>query len=67
MATSFINVTVPKKDMPFFRKLSKKMGWAFSEYDPLDNDAYREAMDDIANGRVYTAQSAEDMMAQILA
>ena len=66
MATSFINVSVPRKDLPFFRKLSKNMGWTYFEYDPTDNDAYREAMDDIANNRIFTAQSAEDMMAQIL-
>lgn len=27
---------------------------------------YREAMDDIKNGRVYSAESAEDMLKQIL-
>ena len=32
----------------------------------IDNDAYREAMDDIANNRVYSASSAEEMMEQIL-
>ena len=42
------------------------MGWTYFEYDPTDNDAYREAMDDVANNRIFTAQSAEDMMAQIL-
>ena len=66
MITNLISVNIPKRDLPFFRKLSRQMGWSFIEYDPLDNDAYREAMDDVANGRVYSAQSAEDMMAQIL-
>lgn len=55
-----------KKDLPFMRHLSKKMGWSYYEYSVTDNDAYREAMDDIAAGRVYTAASAEDMVAQIL-
>lgn len=55
-----------KKDLPFMRHLSKKMGWSYYEYSVTDNDAYREAMDDIASGRVYSVESAEDMMAQIL-
>ncbi len=29
MATG-VYVNIPKKDMPFFRKLSKKMGWTYS-------------------------------------
>lgn len=66
MSTTPVNVNIPRRDMPFFRKLSKQMGWSYSEYNPLDNDAYREAMDDVANGRVYNAVSAEEMMAQIL-
>ena len=66
MMTNPIRVNIPRRDMPFFRKLSKQMGWSYTEYNPLDNEAYREAMDDIANGRVYSASSAEDMMAQIL-
>ena len=36
------------------------------EFDPTDCDAYREAMEDVAEGRVYHAESVEDMMAQIL-
>ena len=66
MASSYISVTVPRKDLSFFKKLSKSMGWSYVEYNPTDNEAYREAIDDIANGRVYSAQSAEEMMAQIL-
>lgn len=31
MANNSINVNIPKEDMPFFRKLSKKMGWAYSD------------------------------------
>lgn len=29
MATG-VYVNIPKNDMPFFRKLSKKMGWTYS-------------------------------------
>ena len=30
MTINSINVSIPKEDMPFFRKLSEKMGWAYS-------------------------------------
>ena len=71
MTINSINVSIPKEDMPFFRKLSKKMGWTYSDsetnkYDATDCDAYREAMEDIAEGRVYHAESVDDMFAQIL-
>lgn len=35
-------------------------------FDPIDCDAYREAKKDIEEGRVYHAESVEDMMSQIL-
>ncbi|MBR0245251.1 MAG: hypothetical protein IJQ61_02095 [Bacteroidales bacterium] len=28
--TNGVYVNIPKNDMPFFRKLSRKMGWAYS-------------------------------------
>lgn len=28
--TNRVNVSIPQSDMPFFRKLSKKMGWTYS-------------------------------------
>lgn len=71
MTTNSVNVNIPKKDMPFFRKLSKNMGWTFTDakpeaFDATDCDAYREAMKDVDEGRVYHAESVEQMMAQIL-
>lgn len=36
-------------------------------YDATDCDAYREAMDDVKEGRVYKASSVEDMFKQALA
>lgn len=69
MTMSNLTVSIPKRDMPFFRKLSKSMGWKYSDaekYDATDCDAYREAMEDVAAGRVYHAESVEDMFAQIL-
>ncbi|MBR1705794.1 MAG: hypothetical protein IJ721_03270 [Bacteroidales bacterium] len=31
MAMNNISVNIPKGDMPFFRKLSRKMGWTYSD------------------------------------
>lgn len=39
---------------------------ATDNHDITKTEGYREAMDDIRNGRVYSAQSAEDMFKQIL-
>ena len=68
MTMSNINVSIPKRDMPFFRKLSKSMGWAYSDnaLDATNCEAYREAMEDVEAGRVYHAESVEDMFSQIL-
>ncbi len=30
MTMNSVNVHIPNADMPFFRKLSKKMGWTYS-------------------------------------
>jgi len=35
-------------------------------YDPLNCAAYKEAMDDVKNGRVYSSSSVDDMFHQIL-
>lgn len=64
MTMSYLNVCIPKRDMPFFRKLSKNMGLKYTDtdkYDATDCDAYREAMEDVAAGRVYHAESVEEM------
>ena len=36
-------------------------------YDALDCEAYREAMEDVKEGRVYKASSVDDMFKQALA
>lgn len=68
MTMSSINVRIPKRDLPFFRKLSKSMGWTYSDtvFDVTDCDAYHEAMEDVEAGRVFHADNVEDMFAQIL-
>ena len=64
-------LTVPKADVNFFKTIAKKMGWSIKrnktkEYDITKTAGYREAMDDVKNGRVYHADSVDDMFKQIL-
>lgn len=35
MTMNNISVSIPKSDMPFFRKLSRKMGWSYSDKEAL--------------------------------
>ena len=42
MATG-VYVNIPKNDMPFFRKLSKKMGWTYSTQTEKDVSIRRNA------------------------
>ena len=67
---SSITVNIPKKDIPFFRKLSRKMGWSYSDnekpaFDATKCDAYEEALKDIEEGRVNTYSSLEDFIAHV--
>ncbi|MBO4435070.1 MAG: hypothetical protein J5769_06450 [Bacteroidales bacterium] len=48
MKTNRISVFIPKGDMPFFRKLSRKMGWAYTDGTSLDESA--EALKSIEQG-----------------
>jgi hypothetical protein len=73
LSTKELRVFIPKSDMTFFRMLSKKMGWLYTDvekdnkgFDATDCEAYREAMDDIKEGRIYSASDADDLMTQIL-
>lgn len=52
-----------KKDIPFLKHLSKKMGWTVSTH---EKSGVELGLEDIEAGRVYTASSAEDMISQIL-
>ena len=48
MKTNKISVFIPKGDMPFFRKLSRKMGWAYS--DSASQEDNTEALKSIEQG-----------------
>ena len=78
MATTTIQQTpdtftlsVPKADVGFLKTMAKRMGWTLGRkktkgLDITKTAGFREAMDDVKNGRVYHAESVEDMFSQIL-
>ena len=64
-------LSIPKADVNFFKTMAKKMGWTIKrnktkEFDITKTAGYREAMDDKKHGRVYHAESLDDMFKQIL-
>jgi hypothetical protein len=70
-APDSFTLSIPKSDVNFFKTMAKKMGWTVKrnktkEHDVTKSAGYREAMDDIKNGRVYHAESVDDMFKQIL-
>ena len=69
----FMQYVVPKKDVSFVRDLAKVRGWKL--YDKKEAGMYRhselsktikKAMEDVKAGRVYHADSVDDMFEQIL-
>ena len=70
-------LSIPKADVSFFKMMAKKMGWTVKrkrtdaaakpkEYDITKTAGYREAMEDVKHGRVYHADSVDDMFKKIL-
>ena len=55
-------INVPQMDVRRFKTIAKAMDWVVL---PIPT-AMAEALDDIRNGRVYHAESVEDMFNQIL-
>ena len=60
-----VNISLPKSDMTFLRKLAKNMGWEIASA-PKKKSGIELGLDDIENGRVYKAENAEDLLKQIL-
>ena len=56
-------MSVPKGDLPFLRKMARRMGWTIST---PKKSGVELGLEDIEAGRVYHAANAEEMMAQIL-
>lgn len=70
MPDTFI-LSIPKADVNFFKTMAKKMGWTIKrnktkELDITKTAAFREAKDDVMQGRVYHADTVDDMFKQIL-
>lgn len=63
MEASSVQINVPKKDLPFLRKMAKGMGWTITS--PKKNGV-ELGLEDIKAGRINHAANAEDMLAQIL-
>lgn len=59
-----VNISLPKSDMTFLKKLARNMGWEISAAPKLNG--VEKGLKDIEDGRVYKAENAEDLIAQIL-
>ena len=60
-----VNISLPKSDMTFLKKLAKNMGWQISSPSKRKNGV-ELGLEDIEKGRVYKAENAEDLLKQIL-
>ena len=60
-----VNISLPKSDMTFLRKLAKNMGWEIAS-GPKKKSGIELGLEDIDKGRVYKAENAEDLIKQIL-
>jgi len=59
-----VTISLPKSDMTFLKKLARNMGWEISAATKLNG--VEKGLKDIEEGRVYKAENAEDLIAQIL-
>ena len=61
-----LQVTLPVADASFLRRQSRNMGWQVSTVRaPRKKGSLERAIDDVRAGRVYQADSVEDLMAQL--
>ena len=61
-----LQVTLPLADASFLRHQSRKMGWQVSTVRaPRKKGSLERAIEDVRAGRVYEADSVEDLMAQL--
>ncbi|HBN02346.1 MAG TPA: hypothetical protein DD383_07070 [Rikenellaceae bacterium] len=63
MEVSNVLINVPKGDLPFLRKMAKRMGWTISS---TKKSGVEIGLEDIDAGRIHHAANAEDMISQIL-
>jgi hypothetical protein len=65
LAMNSVKVSLPKSDMSFLKKLAKNMGWEITP--PAKKlKGVELGLKDIEEGRVYSADNAEDLLNQIL-
>ena len=57
-----VHLSIPQSDYRFINTLSRKMGWTIHKE---RKSGMERAMDDVHAGRVYQADSVEDLMAQL--
>lgn len=55
-----VNISLPKSDMTFLRKLAKNMGWEISSA-PEKKCGIELGLEDIEKGRVYNAENFESI------
>lgn len=63
MEASNVQINVPKRDLPFLRKMARGMGWKITA---PKKSGVELGLEDIEAGRTYHAANAEEMMEQIL-
>lgn len=61
-----LQVTLPLADASFLRRQSRNMGWQVTTVRaPRKRGSLERAIEDVREGRVYQADSVEDLMAQL--
>ncbi len=63
MESSNVQINVPRQDLPFLRKMARRMGWKITAQ---KKNGVELGLEDIKAGRIYSAANAEDMLTQIL-
>ena len=61
-----VQITLPLADASFLRRQSRNMGWHITTVRaPRKKGSLERAIEDVQAGRVYQADSVEDLMAQL--
>ena len=60
-----LQVTLPVADASFLRRQSRNMGWQITTLRAPRKSGLDRALEDVRAGRVYQAESVEDLMAQL--
>jgi len=61
-----LQITLPLADAAFLRRHSRNMGWQIATIRrPRKTGSLERAIEDVRAGRVYQADSVEDLMAQL--